>query len=159
MGSRAPIMLLVIARNICQVGDIYPIRASDVVILQEFGRGGPLARLLTAPTLDMKFLLVACLERVETKLRAVPDILGVRFPQYRDSAGEGSEDEELVWAMLYAVPCSVLCYALCGAMRYAMLAMLCSMLCDALCYPMLYALLYAMLCSRLRYALCYAIVS
>ena len=67
------------------------------MILQEFGRGGPLARLLTAPVLDMKLLLVACLGRVETKLRTVPDILGVRFPQYRDDAGEGSEDEELIW--------------------------------------------------------------
>ena len=68
-----------------------------MVIWQEFGRGGPLARLLTAPVLDMKLLLVACLGRVETKLRTVPDTLGVRFPQYRDDAGEGSEDEELIW--------------------------------------------------------------
>ena len=90
-------MLLVVACTVCQVGDIYPIRASDVVILQEFGRGGPLARLLTAPALDMKSLLAACLGRVETTLRMVPDILGVRFPQYRDDAGGGSEDEELVW--------------------------------------------------------------
>ena len=132
-------MLLVVACSICQVGDIYPIRASDVVILQEFGRGGPLARLLTAPTLDMKLLLVACLGRVETKLRAVPDILGVRFPQYRDSAGEGSEDEELIWAMLYAVLCSMLCYAM-------LYDVLCGMLC-LLCYALCCAMLYAMLCS------------
>ena len=66
-------------------------------MLHEFGRGGSLARLLTAPTLDMKSLLAACLGRVETKLRMVPDILGVRFPQYRDDAIESSEDEELVW--------------------------------------------------------------
>ena len=79
------------------MGDIYPIRAGDVVILQEFGQRGPLARLLTAPTLNMKSLLVRCLDRVETKLRMVPDILGVRFPQYRDDACGCSEDEELVW--------------------------------------------------------------
>ena len=86
-----------IDRRISQVGDIHPIRASDVVVLQEFGRGGEMAQLLTAPTLDMKDLLVKYLRRAETKLRMVPDILGVRFPQYRDDAGAGSEDEELVW--------------------------------------------------------------
>ena len=42
----------------------------------------------------LKSLLAACLGRVETKLRMVPDILGVRFPQYRDDAIESSEDEE-----------------------------------------------------------------
>ena len=56
-----------------------------------------MAQLLTAPTLDMKELLAKCLRRAETELRMVPDSLGVRFPQYRDDAGGGSEDEELVW--------------------------------------------------------------
>ena len=56
------------------MGDTYPIRASDVVILQEFGRGGALARRMTAPMLGMKPLLVDCLGRVETKLRMVPDL-------------------------------------------------------------------------------------
>ena len=56
-----------------------------------------MARLLTAPALDMKSLLATCLGRVETQLCVVPDILAVRFPQYRDDAGKGLEDEDLVW--------------------------------------------------------------
>ena len=80
-----------------RVGAMNPVRDSDVVLLDQFGRGGALARLLTAPTIDMKALLVACLGQGDRNLHVVPDILGVRFLQHRDDAGEDAEDEEFVW--------------------------------------------------------------
>ena len=74
--------------------DEFPMRASNVVMLQEFRPGDATARLLTAPVIDMKPLLNGSLGRVETRLRMVPDIIAVRWPQYWDSAEEGAEDED-----------------------------------------------------------------
>ena len=85
---------------------MYPVRGSDVVFLQGFDRSGALARLLDAPVVDLKALLTACLDRAETRLRVVPEILAVRFPQHRDllddAAGEEAE-EYLIWAQERAV--------------------------------------------------------
>ena len=63
------------------VGELHPVRDSDVVILQEYERVGSTARLLSAGTLDVRALLTASLGRAETKLRVVPEILCVRFPR------------------------------------------------------------------------------